>query len=185
MSSIKSFFKSDIARFLVKVVCIYFVWYMVYELWILPNGYIDEPLSKNIASISAGVLTFMGEDVFYYGRVVGIVGTAGGEIVDGCNGIAAIGLFLGFIFAYPGAWMPRIFFSIFGIAVIYLVNVARIVILSYTQYYWPQVFDFTHDYSTTAIFYFVIFILWMIWANYGEPMDLDTSGKSLESAVVT
>lgn len=185
MSSIKSFFKSEIALFLIKVICIYFVWYMAYELWILPNGYIDEPLSKNIASISAGILTFFGEDVFYYGRVVGIVGTAGGEIVDGCNGIAAIGLFLGFIFAYPGAWMPRIFFSIFGIAVIYLVNVARIVILSYTQYYWPQLFDFTHDYSTTAIFYFVIFILWMIWANYGEPMDLDTSGKSLETAVVS
>lgn len=175
--------KSDIAKFLVKVICIYFVWYLVYELWILPNGYIDEPLSENIASISAGILSFLGEDVFYYGRVVGIVGAAGGEIVNGCNGIAAIGLFIGFIFAYPGAWKPRIYFSIFGVAVIYLVNITRIVILSYTQYYWPQVFNFTHDYSTTAIFYIVIFVLWMIWANYGEPMDLEQSYKSPESAV--
>jgi exosortase/archaeosortase family protein len=79
--------------------------------------------------------------------------------------------------------MPRIYFSIFGVAVIYLVNITRIVILSYTQYYWPQVFDFTHDYSTTAIFYIVIFVLWMIWANYGEPMDLEQSYKSPESAV--
>lgn len=181
----KSFLKSDIAKFLAKVVCIYFVWYLTYELWILPNGTIDEPLSKNIASISAGILSFFGEDVFYYGRVVGIVGTAGGEIVDGCNGIAAIGLFLGFIFAYPGAWMPRIFFSIFGIGVIYLINVARIVGLSYTQYYWPQMFEFTHDYSTTAIFYFVIFILWMIWANYGEPMDLNRPKNSLQSAAAS
>lgn len=178
-------FKSTIGRFLIKVVCIYFIWYLVYELWILPNGYIDEPLSKNIASISAGILSFFGEDVFYYSRVVGITGTAGGEIVNGCNGISAIGLFVGFIFAYPGAWAPRIFYSIFGIAVIYLVNVARIVLLSYTQYYWPQLFNFTHDYSTTAIFYFVIFILWMIWANYGEPLDMETSGKSLETTAVS
>ncbi len=181
----RSFFKSDIGKFLFKVVCIYFVWYLVYELWILPNGYIDEPLSKNIASISAGILSFIGEDVFYNGRIVGITGTAGGEIVNGCNGISAIGLFVGFILAYPGAWAPRIFFSIFGIAVIYLVNVTRIVLLSYTQFYSPQLFDFTHDYSTTAIFYFVIFILWMIWANYGEPMDMGTSKKSVESVAVS
>ena len=166
----KSIFKSEIAIFLFNVFCIYIVWYLVYELWLLPNGYIDEPLSKNIASVSAGILSFLGEDVFYYGRVVGIVGTRGGEIVDGCNGIAAIGLFLGFVLAYPGAWLPRIYFSIFGIAVIYLVNVARIVFLSYIQLYWPIGFDFMHDYSTTTIFYIVIFILWMIWANYGEPL---------------
>lgn len=183
MNSIESLLKSDIARFIIKVICIYFVWYLAYEMWILPNGYIDEPLSKNIASVSAGILTFLGEDVFYYDRVVGIVGTAGGEIVNGCNGIAAIGLFLGFIFAYPGAWIPRIFFSVFGVVVIYLVNVTRIIVLSYTQFYWPRVFDFTHDYSTTAIFYFVIFILWMIWVNYGESMDLEPTSKSPESAV--
>lgn len=167
----KSFLKSDIAIFLLKVFCIYLVWYIVYELWVLPNGYIDEPLSRNIASVSAGILTFLGEEVFLYGRVVGITGAAGVEIVDGCNGIAAIGLFLGFIFAYPGAWMPRIYFSIFGIAVIYLVNVARIVSLSFIQEYWPQGFDFTHDYSTTAIFYIVIFILWMVWANFGDSVS--------------
>lgn len=172
-------------KFLIKVVCIYFVWYLLYELWILPNGYIDEPLSKNIASISAGILSFLGEDIFYYGRVVGIVGTVGGEIVNGCNGISAIGLFVGFIFAYPGMWIPRILFSVFGIAVIYLVNVTRIVILSYTQFYWPELFNFTHDYSTTAIFYFVIFILWMIWVNYGEPMDSGPSKKSVKPLAVS
>jgi exosortase family protein XrtF len=166
--SCMAFFKSDIAKFLLKVLGIYIVWYMVYELWLLPNGTIDEPLSINIASVSAGILSFFGEPVFLYGRVVGIAGVPGVEIVDGCNGIAAIGLFLGFIYAYPGAWMPRIFFSIFGIAVIYLINVSRIVTLSFIQLYWPRGFGFMHDYSTAAIFYIIIFILWMVWVNYGE-----------------
>ena len=179
--NVKSILTSDISKFLIKVFCIYLVWYIVYELWILPNGYIDEPLSKNIASVSAGILAFFNQDVFQYARVVGISGAAGVEIVDGCNGIAAIGLFLGFIIAYPGAWMPRIYFSIFGIAVIYLVNVIRIVSLCLTQVYWPQAFNFTHDYSTTAIFYIVIFILWMIWANYGET---NSSQKSRDSEPV-
>jgi exosortase family protein XrtF len=163
--------KSDIAKFLLKVLAIYIVWYVVYELWLLPNGTIDEPLSKNIASVSAGILSFFGENVFLYDRVIGISGVPGIEIVDGCNGIAAIGLFLGFIYAYPGAWLPRIFFSIFGITVIYLINVVRIVTLAWVQLYWPQGFNFMHDYSTAAIFYIIIFILWMIWVNYGESFD--------------
>jgi hypothetical protein len=33
---------------------------------------------------------------------------------------------------------------------------------------WPAMFDITHDYSTTAIFYLVIFVLWMVWANLGD-----------------
>lgn len=168
-----NFLKSDIAKFILKVVGIYIVWYMVYELWLLPNGTIDQPLSENIASISAGILSFFGESVFLSGRIVGIEGVAGVEIVDGCNGIAAIGLFLGFIFAYPGKWLPRIYFSIFGIGVIYIVNVVRIVTLCYVQQYMPGSFDFMHDYSTTAIFYIVIFILWMIWANYGDSFSND------------
>ncbi|MEX2456051.1 MAG: archaeosortase/exosortase family protein [Balneolaceae bacterium] len=164
----KDYLSNDIVQFILKIVGIYAVWYITYELWLLPNGWIDEPLSMNIASISAGILNAMGESVIYYGRVVGLEGGAGIEIVDGCNGIAAIGLFLGFIYAYPGDWTPRILFSIVGILVIYLVNIARIVFLSYIQVYWPSIFDFSHDYSTTTIFYLVIFILWMIWANIGE-----------------
>ena len=175
----KSLFKSDIAKFIVKVVTIYLVWYLIYELWLLPDGRLDHALSVNIASITAGILSAFGEDVFLYERVVGIVGAAGVEIVDGCNGISAIGLFLGFIFAYPGRWVPRISFSLFGIGLIYLVNIARIIVLSYTQLYWPRAFSFTHDYSTTAIFYIVIFLLWMIWVNTGEA---DQFGKKVAAA---
>lgn len=179
-----SFFKSEITKFILKVFVIYIIWYVVYELWILPSGIIDDPLSRNIASISAGILSFFGESVFYFDRVVGLSGTPGIEIVDGCNGIAAIGLFLGFIFAYPGAWVPRLLFSVFGIAVIYITNVVRTVTLSYIQAYWPQAFDFTHDYSTTAIFYIIIFILWVIWANYGDSFQFSGDDKEPKTVAV-
>lgn len=169
-----NFLKSDITRFILKVAGIYVVWYILYELWLLPTGLIDRPLSHNIASVSAGILSFFGQEVFLSGRILGITGAPGVEIVDGCNGIAAIGLFLGFIIAYPGKWKPRLYFAIFGIGVIYIVNVVRIVTLCYVQKYLPGSFDFMHDYSTTAIFYIVIFGLWMIWANYG---DRETSGE--------
>jgi len=160
-----------ILLFFLKSGLIYAVWYVLYELWILPDGRVDEWLSLDIVGKTAGILSLFNLPVFVQERVVGLAGNGGIEIVNGCNGIAAIGLFIGFIVAYPGKWINRILFIVFGMLVIYLVNISRIVVLVLTQEYWPQFFDITHDYSTTAIFYFVIFGLWIMWSNYGEKMD--------------
>lgn len=159
--------QSDVAKFLIKVVGIYLCWYLIYELWLLPEGSLDEWLTKNIVSVSAGFLKSFSYDIYASGRLIGINESPGIYLADGCSGISAIGLFVGFIVAYPGEWIPRISFIIVGIGIIYLVNVIRIITLAIIQVRWPSMFDVTHDYSTTAIFYVVIFILWMIWANLG------------------
>ncbi len=165
---------SPIVRFIAKALGFFVIWYFLYELWLLPDGTLDEWVSLNIIGISSGILDFFGYDVYTVNRIIGI-GEAGGiKIVDGCNGIAAMGLFIGFILAYPGDWKNRISFCIVGIGVIYLVNIIRIIILAVTQQNWPAFFDFTHDYSTTAIFYIVIFLLWMVWVNYSE-MDIESA----------
>lgn len=163
---------SPIVRFIAKALGFFVIWYFLYELWLLPDGKLDEWVSLNIIGISSGILDLFGYDVYTVNRIIGI-GEAGGiKIVDGCNGIAAMGLFLGFILAYPGDWKNRISFSVVGIGVIYLVNIFRIITLVVTQQNWPAFFDVTHDYSTTAIFYIVIFLLWMVWVNFSEA-DLD------------
>ena len=174
----KDILKSPLTHFIVKVLCFFIVWYVVYELWLLPDGSLDEWISMNIISISVGIVDFLGYDVFAYNRVIGIYGNAGIEVVDGCNGIAAMGLFLGFILAYPGSWDKRLSFSVFGIGIIYFINIIRISVLTITQQEWPKFFDFTHDYSTTTIFYITIFIMWMVWVNYNT---LPSSKLQLDS----
>lgn len=172
--------KSDIAVFLYKVVGIYILWYLLYELWLLPDGRLDAWLCSNVAQIGYDLLQVFGYEAFISGRLVGIEGTAGIFLADGCSGISAIGLFVGFVIAYPGRWIPRICFIITGIGIIYLVNVGRIVTLAVTLAEWPGFFDFMHTYSTTAIFYLIIFGLWMIWANveYKNP-TVDSSSPPL------
>lgn len=159
--------KSDIAIFLYKVLGIYILWYLIYELWLLPAGWLDEWLCLNVAQMGHDFLQLFGYEAFVNGRHVGVTGTAGVLLINGCSGISAIGLFIGFVVAYPGRWVPRAFFIITGIGIIYLVNVIRIVGLTITLAEWPNLFDFMHDYSSTALFYIVIFGLWMIWANNG------------------
>lgn len=169
---------SEVGKFLLKVVGIYLCWYIIYELWLLPEGSLDEWLTTNIVSVSAGILDAAGYELYASGRLIGIGESPGIYLADGCSGIAAIGLFVGFVIAYPGRWIPRISFIFIGIGVIYLVNIARIVTLAITQVQWPSIFEITHDYSTTAIFYIVIFILWIIWANLGDK-DISESKPSL------
>jgi exosortase family protein XrtF len=159
---------SPVLIFIAKALGVFVIWYVMYELWLLPDGRLDAWLSHNIVANSAGILQWFGIDVYVVDRIIGIAEAPGIEIVDGCNGIAAIGLFLGFILAYPGDWKNRISFSVLGIGVIYLVNILRILVLTVTQAYYPQFFDFTHDYSTTAIFYLFIFLLWVIWVNFSD-----------------
>ncbi len=160
--------KSPVVTFILKALLIFVVWYLIYELWLLPDGRLDTWLSYNIIGNTAGILQNFGFEIFTVDRIIGIGEHPGIEIVNGCNGIAAMGLFMGFILAYPGDWKNRISFTVLGIGVIYLVNILRIITLSITQAKWPSIFDFMHDYSTTAIFYLFIFLLWMIWVNFNE-----------------
>lgn len=161
-------FKSEVGLFLLKVAGIYLLWYLLYELWLLPEGTLDQWVTTNIVSVSAGMLELLGYDFYAVGRLIGIGESPGIYLVDGCSGISAIGLFVGFVIAYPGAWIPRAAFIFIGIGVIYLVNIIRIIVLAITQIRAPDMFTVTHDYSTTAIFYVVIFVLWMVWANFGD-----------------
>ena len=75
------------------------------------------------------------------------------------------------LYGLPGRNQSRLYFSILGIVIIYLVNVLRIATLILMQEWAPQFFDITHDYSTTTIFYLVIFLLWMLWVRIAEGFD--------------
>ncbi len=160
--------KSPLSLFIAKALGFFVIWYLAYEMWLLPDGSLDEWISLNIIGNSAGIVKWLGYEVYTVNRIIGIQGYPGIEIVDGCNGISAMGLFLGFIIAFPGSWQKRISFSVIGLGVIYFVNILRVVTLTITKVEWPAFFDFTHDYSTTTIFYIVIFVLWMIWVNFNS-----------------
>ncbi len=145
----------------------YAVWFAVYDLLLLPDGRLDEALSLHAASASRTVLTWLGYEARVFGRVVWMDGTAGIEVVNGCNGLAVIGLFLGFVLAFPGSARRRLAFIPFGILALYLVNVGRLAFLVLVQHYRPEWFDLVHQFAATGIYYVVVFGLWVAWAHFG------------------
>ncbi|WP_445665897.1 archaeosortase/exosortase family protein [Fodinibius sp. AD559] len=160
--------KSEAGFLLLKVAGVYLLWYLIYELYLLPKGSFDQWINTNIVSVSAGILEMLGYDFYAAGRLIGIGESAGIYLVDGGSGISTIGLFVGFMIAYPGVWIPRIAFIFTGIGVLYLVNIIRIIVLTIIQRQASEIVMVTHDYATTAIFYLVIFALGVVWVNFGD-----------------
>lgn len=171
----------SVLTFLAKGLAVYGLWYVVYDLWLLPDGRFDAWLSKNVASVSGALLSGLGFEATADGRSIFLPGVAGVRIVNGCNGLSTIGLFIGFVVAYPGRMWRRLWFIPLGIFVIYATNVLRVGTMLLVQKYWPVAFDPLHGFGLTTIFYVVVFGLWVAWTHYGgaeRPQSMSVSMAS-------
>jgi exosortase/archaeosortase family protein len=157
--------------FLLKMAAIYAVWFVVYDLWLLPDGRLDAWLSTSVASWTGAVLRPFYDTVVVDGRTVWATPTAGVIIENGCNGLSALSLFVGFIVAYPGTWARRAVFVPLGLAAIVVTNIVRCASLLVISDRWPSIFGEVHGLHALFVFYLVIFGLWVLWANYGGADD--------------
>ena len=87
------------------------------------------------------------------------------RVVEGCNSISVIILFLSFMIAFAGNFKRTFLYAFSGIVLIYTVNLARIVILSIGLYHYPWRRDILHTVIFPMIIYGMVFILWMFWVN--------------------
>ena len=88
------------------------------------------------------------------------------RIIEGCNAVSIIILFLAFIIAFSGTLKATILFGIFGALLIYLVNLFRIIALSILYYRFPEYQVILHNLVFPSIIYGITFILWITWVKY-------------------
>ncbi len=166
---------APVLQFLAKAVAIYGIWYVLYDLWLLPDGRLDTWVSETVVHAGQMVLSGVGIEAVANGRSIELARASGIRIVDGCNGLATIGLFAGFVLAFPGSTRRRLLFLPLGIGVIYVANVARVSLLAGLQVHWPPAFEFVHDLGAPAFFHLIVFGLWVLWANYGSSSESPAS----------
>ena len=87
------------------------------------------------------------------------------RIIEGCNSISVIILFLSFIMAFSGKPKTTFLYMLFGSVLIYIVNLCRIVILSVGLYHYPWRKDILHTVIFPGIIYGMVFLLWIFWVN--------------------
>jgi exosortase family protein XrtF len=173
----------SILRFLGKTTAIYGLWYVLYDLWLLPDGRLDRWVSVSVTQAGGAFLSTLGYDAVVECRLLQLSGASGIRVVNGCNGLSTIGLFAGFVLAFPGTLRRRLFFLPLGMAIIYAANVARISMLASLQVYWPNAFNWIHTLGAQAFFHLIVFGLWVLWTHYGGASLSSEPSPTREPAI--
>ncbi len=87
------------------------------------------------------------------------------RVVEGCNSVSIIILFISFMIAFAGKFKTTFFYILAGSVLIYAVNLFRIVILSIGLYHYPWRREELHTVIFPLIIYGMVFLLWMFWVN--------------------
>lgn len=92
-------------------------------------------------------------------------GTYLARVIEGCNSISVIILFVSFIAAFASKFKTTFFYMLAGSVLLYTVNLLRIVLLSIGLYHFPQQKDVFHTVVFPAVIYGMVFLLWVFWVN--------------------
>lgn len=87
------------------------------------------------------------------------------RVIEGCNAISIIILFISFIVAFSSDFKTTFLFIVFGSLLIYFSNVFRIAIISIALYEYPQYQYIFHDILFPLMIYGITFLLWFIWVR--------------------
>lgn len=151
---------------------IYFILIALYQFYLnLFHDVASDPLSRIIAEQSNFCLSAVGYDTqlidatdrkgiyFYINEIWASI------MVEGCNAVSIMILFLAFIFAfYQG--VKTFWFALGGLVFLYIVNIFRIAFLNFLFIEYPDFAHSAHDYLFPAIIYGGVIILWFIWIKF-------------------
>ncbi len=137
--------------------------------------YSCSPVTKMVTNHSEKVAEFLGYDVYTdqnfdeLSMMFMVYDTYVVRIVEGCTGISIIILFLAFIIAFSGSLKATVSYGFFGVVLIYLTNIFRIVFISLGIYHYPQYEGLLHRIIFPGLIYGMVFLLWVVWVrNYAN-----------------
>jgi exosortase family protein XrtF len=85
------------------------------------------------------------------------------RIIEGCNAVSIILLFIAFMLSFWGGWKRTLLFILGGSVLIYSMNISRIALLSIGIYEYPEHATLLHGTVFPAIIYGTVFLLWFGW----------------------
>lgn len=87
------------------------------------------------------------------------------KVIEGCNAISIIILFIAFIIAFSGKLKPTLLFIIAGSLLIYFINIVRISAIAIALYEYPEYERMLHDSIFPLMIYGTTFLLWIVWVT--------------------
>jgi len=165
-----------IILFLVRFFISYLVMVGLYSFYLSKTQeketlYSCSPITQKVANQTANTINLLG----YKAAVeqhqdelslkVMVNGNYVSRVIEGCNSVSIIILFLAFIIAFSGNILTTIIYGFIGSILIYITNIFRIAVLSIGILEYPKQQEVLHSLVFPAIIYGMVFLLWVIWVN--------------------
>lgn len=166
----------NITLFLVKFFGTYFLLFVIYASYLNAsqkkvNGFECSSITRQVANHTVSLLkgfkynvsSIQHESEMSIKLLVGNQYVA--RVIEGCNSISIIILFIAFIVGFSGSKKNTILFAIVGSLIIYGINILRIAFLTMMLYKYPDQQMVLHNLVFPAIIYGTTFLLWVLWVQ--------------------
>lgn len=159
-----------VLKILLRFILIYVVMVLAYQFYLneFKNTGLD-PFSRWVMEQTTFVQNFLGypskmipgepqqETTWFF-----VSGKYVSRMVEGCNAVSVMILFLSFIFAFYKGFKTFLFVGA-GVFCLHVMNVLRIAGLNVLLVELPQYSRIGHDYLFPAIIYGSVVVLWLLW----------------------
>ncbi len=163
-----------VLKFILTFLVVYTVLTFSYKLFLQyasSETYYPDYMTHIVAQQSADLLQNFGYDAQVLphpneaSMKLFINGTYVARVIEGCNSVSVIILFVSFILAFAGKFKTTVIYILAGSVLIYVVNLVRVVVLSVGLYHYPWRKDILHTVIFPAIIYGMVCLLWVVWVN--------------------
>ena len=169
--------RKSIIGFLIKFFGSYFLMFAIYSFYlsnsqVKDGGFTCAPITEKVAIQTTSLLSFFGYNASFeqHDQELSVKlflnNVYLARVIEGCNSINIIILFVAFIIAFPGALKRTVLYALFGSFLIYYVNIVRIAFLTVALAVFPEQREVLHNLVFPAIIYGLVFLLWVVWVNY-------------------
>jgi exosortase family protein XrtF len=172
LPSVQGALRDPVIRFLAAGSLGYAAWYLLYEFWLHPLGWLDAAVIGHLIRASGILLEGLGYTLIpepANAENIRTIGVQGGHLLwigDPCNGLGLFAVFSLFVLAYPGPWRHKAWFVPVGLITIHFINVLRIVVLCIVVTIDYELLNFNHDYTFYVVIYGWVFLLWWVWVRF-------------------
>jgi exosortase/archaeosortase family protein len=93
------------------------------------------------------------------------------NLKKGCDAVEAMAVYASALLAFPAKWKKKIKGLLIGLAVLFVLNIIRVVSLFLAGVYAPKFFDLMHVEVWQVLFILIAVVMWIGWARKAIKND--------------
>ena len=128
------------------------------------------PFTDSLTVIAGWLITTLGGQAWVNGNVLTIPGFSV-RILDLCNGVEATLLLWAVMLAFDAPWKYRLWGLLFGFLGVQVINMVRIISLTYLGVWKPEWFHWVHWYLWDALIMVDVLVIFLLWLRRLPPPD--------------